>query len=92
MLRPPANIVREQGFEELLAALNWSEGRLADLDYAVRNPHERRFLASRREGKKMRPDTWRVCPKYGYRALAQVRDNVWTWYWIGTHAEYDKLF
>jgi hypothetical protein len=27
----------------------------------------------------------------GYRALATVDDNVAVWFWIGTHAEYDKL-
>jgi hypothetical protein len=27
----------------------------------------------------------------GYRALATVADDVAVWFWIGTHAEYDKL-
>ena len=27
----------------------------------------------------------------GYRALAVLDDNVAVWFWIGTHAEYDRL-
>jgi len=26
-----------------------------------------------------------------YRALAKKDDNEFTWFWIGTHAEYDSL-
>ncbi len=26
-----------------------------------------------------------------YRALAVRRQDDWLWFWIGTHAEYDKL-
>lgn len=26
-----------------------------------------------------------------YRALARRRDNVWIWFWIGSHADYDQL-
>lgn len=27
----------------------------------------------------------------GYRALALVEDDTAYWYWIGTHAEYDRI-
>jgi hypothetical protein len=27
----------------------------------------------------------------GYRALAVRADNQWIWFWIGSHADYDKL-
>lgn len=26
-----------------------------------------------------------------YRALAVRESDYWMWYWVGTHAEYDKL-
>jgi len=27
----------------------------------------------------------------GHRALAVLRNGYWLWFWIGTHAEYDKF-
>ena len=27
----------------------------------------------------------------GHRALAMRRDGYWLWFWIGTHADYDKF-
>ena len=27
----------------------------------------------------------------GYRALAYRREDRWVWFWIGPHAEYDRL-
>ena len=27
----------------------------------------------------------------GYRALAERRGDEWIWFWIGSHAEYDRL-
>ena len=27
----------------------------------------------------------------GYRALGQLKDDTVTWFWIGSHAEYDAL-
>ena len=27
----------------------------------------------------------------GYRALAVREGDVWVWFWIGSHAEYDRL-
>jgi hypothetical protein len=27
----------------------------------------------------------------GYRALAVRENEVWIWFWIGSHAEYDRL-
>jgi len=28
---------------------------------------------------------------FGYRALGLLEDEEITWFWIGTHAEYDRL-
>jgi hypothetical protein len=34
---------------------------------------------------------WSVRLSYSYRALAVRDENTLTWFWIGTHADYDKL-
>jgi hypothetical protein len=34
---------------------------------------------------------WSVRISYSYRALALRESDVLTWFWIGTHADYDKL-
>ncbi len=40
--------------------------------------------------KKIR-DLWSVRVGRGYRALATEQDGDYLWFWIGTHAEYDRL-
>jgi hypothetical protein len=34
---------------------------------------------------------WSARVSYSYRALAARDGDVLTWFWIGTHADYDKL-
>jgi hypothetical protein len=34
---------------------------------------------------------WSVRVGLGYRALAVAHESDFVWFWIGTHAEYDKL-
>jgi len=34
---------------------------------------------------------WSVRISHSYRALAIRHGDVLTWFWIGTHADYDKL-
>ncbi len=42
--------------------------------------------------KKLPKDFWSVRVGKGYRALAlEMSDGNLAWFWIGTHAEYDKL-
>ncbi len=42
--------------------------------------------------KRLSKDFWSVRVGKGYRALAvQMDDGNLTWFWIGTHAQYDKL-
>jgi hypothetical protein len=36
-------------------------------------------------------DLWSVRIGASHRALAIRADDVVTWYWIGTHAEYDQI-
>jgi hypothetical protein len=36
-------------------------------------------------------DVWSVRVGLHYRALATLRDEGYVWFWIGTHAEYNRL-
>lgn len=60
---------------------------LADKQYKLfsRNPKHRslRFKPAGR--------FWSVRISQSYRALAVRDGSVLTWFWIGTHADYDKL-
>ena len=41
--------------------------------------------------KELRPRLWSVRISSGYRALARREGEDVVWFWIGTHAEYDRL-
>ena len=41
--------------------------------------------------KELRPGLWSVRITSNYRALALRDNDVVVWFWIGTHAEYDRL-
>ncbi|MDD9908097.1 MAG: hypothetical protein OXR62_00230 [Ahrensia sp.] len=34
---------------------------------------------------------WSVRVGLGYRALALKRDDAYYWFWVGSHADYDRL-
>ncbi len=36
-------------------------------------------------------NVWSLRITRGYRAVGNLKDNTVTWYWIGTHDEYEKL-
>ena len=36
-------------------------------------------------------EVWSVRVGLHYRALATLRDEGYVWFWIGTHAEYNRL-
>lgn len=38
------------------------------------------------------PDSWSVRITRDYRAVGRRHDDVMIWYWIGSHAEFDKRF
>ncbi len=38
------------------------------------------------------PDSWSVRVSRDYRAVARKHDDTMIWYWIGTHAEFDREF
>jgi hypothetical protein len=37
------------------------------------------------------PVTFSARVGIGYRAVAALDGDTWVWFWIGSHAEYDKL-
>jgi hypothetical protein len=41
--------------------------------------------------KQIRPSLWSARITDDYRALATRDDEVWLWFWIGTHDMYDRL-
>ena len=41
--------------------------------------------------KKIRDDLWSVRVGLRYRALATMQGDDYLWFWIGSHAEYDRL-
>ncbi len=38
------------------------------------------------------PESWSVRITHGYRAVGWKRRDTMLWYWIGSHAEFDKKF
>jgi len=41
--------------------------------------------------KELRPGVWSVRINDGYRALGLREGELIVWFWIGTHAQYDRL-
>jgi hypothetical protein len=41
--------------------------------------------------KELTPGLWSVRVNWQYRALGRRRADLVVWFWIGTHAEYDRL-
>jgi hypothetical protein len=41
--------------------------------------------------KELTPGIWSARINMQYRALARRKDELVVWFWIGTHAEYDRL-
>ncbi len=39
-----------------------------------------------------RPDSWSVRITQDYRAVGRKEGELIVWYWIGTHADFDKRF
>ena len=41
--------------------------------------------------KEVHAGMWSVRVGVGYRALATFEDGIYNWFWIGSHAEYNRL-
>jgi len=74
-------------FWQAYNALPLSVGQLADRSFAElkRNPRHP-GLAFKKVG-----DLWSARVGLHHRALAVEQNNDMVWYWIGTHADYDKF-
>lgn len=74
-------------FRACYQALPAEVRRLADRCYALlrQDPHHP-SLHFKKIG-----SLWSVRVGLHYRALAVERDSELIWFWIGTHAEYDRL-
>ena len=72
-----------KGYEALPAEIQ----ELADKNYALlqSNPHHP-SLHFRKIG-----EVWSVRVGMHYRAVAEERQEGLVWFWIGPHAEYDRL-
>ncbi len=75
-------------FWQLYDRLPQSVRRLADKNYELlkANPHHPSL-----HFKQATSDLWSVRVGLHYRALATVQENHYLWFWIGPHAEYDRL-
>ena len=54
----------------------------------VQNPHHPSLHFKPLRGKE---DVWSVRISQGYRAVAKRQGDRLTWFWIGTHNDYDSL-
>lgn len=60
--------------------------------HGVEHPNLPQYkLKKLRPAKNLRENSWRICLKsQDYRAICQrLEGDVWAWYWIGTHSEYN---
>lgn len=80
--------VRTQQFRKLLEGLPEQVQRQADIAYGQfkRDPWYQGL-----QFKEVAPSIFSVRIGLHHRALGTKTDNIIIWYWIGTHAEYDKL-
>ena len=68
------------------------------LPRAVQKQAQERFRLWREDAfnaslqfKELFKDVWSVRINQNYRALGRRRGSLIVWFWIGTHAEYDRL-
>lgn len=64
--------------------------RIAHKQYRLlrENPHHPSLRFKEVNSKKK---LWSARVSYGYRAIALKRDDRYIWFWIGSHALYDRL-
>ncbi len=79
---------RDPGFKPLYDALPQQVRDLADKNFALlkQNPKHPSL-----HFKRVRNSLWSVRVGRGYRALAIEGKDGFQWFWIGSHAQYDRL-
>jgi hypothetical protein len=72
----------------------YQQAAVAAFQMFLRNPHHPALrphsLNPTKKGQHW-PGSISVSITMGYRAIYVVRNGVNVWYWIGTHADYDKF-
>jgi hypothetical protein len=80
--------IRDPRFKPLYDALPSHVRDLADKNFALlKRDHKHPSL----HFKRLKGDIWSVRVGRDYRALAMERKDHFRWFWIGTHADYDRL-
>jgi hypothetical protein len=87
-LKRPLRHQATQKFWKLYDELPADIRELADRNYALLR-HDPRHPSL--HFKNIDRNRWSVRIGLNFRALALERDMVFTWVWIGPHAEYDRL-
>lgn len=79
---------KDPRFKPLYDALPASVRASADKSFALlkRNPKHPSL-----HFKRIKDDLWSARVRRGYRALAMERKDGFHWFWIGSHADYDRL-
>jgi hypothetical protein len=80
--------VREPGFHNLYDGLPKDIQRLADKNFALlkQDPTHPSLRL-----KRIYDDVWSARVGRGYRVLATRSENRFQWFWIGSHAAYDRI-
>jgi hypothetical protein len=80
--------IKDPKFQPLFDALPADIRALADKNFALlkRDPKHPSL-----HFKRLQDDIWSVRVGAKYRALAVEGDDCFQWFWIGSHAEYDRL-
>ena len=80
--------IKDPRFQPLYEALPKETRTLADKSFALlkRDPKHPSL-----HFKRLKDDIWSVRVGRKYRALAVEGEDMFQWFWIGPHAEYDRI-
>ncbi len=79
---------KDPEFQPLYDALPAHVRQLADRNFELLK-HDLKYPSL--HFKRIRDDLWSVRVGRGYRALAIEGEDGFQWFWIDSHAEYDKM-
>jgi hypothetical protein len=82
---------REQYGRLPQAIQNLVRGACLLFDRDPKHPSLRHHSLQDRKKGGLLPDSFSVTPTAQYRAIYVVQGGINVWYWIGTHAEYDRF-
>jgi hypothetical protein len=79
---------KDPKFKPLYDALPRRARDLADKNFALLKQDPKQ---PSHHFKRIKDDLWPVCVGLGHRALAIEAEDGFQWFWIGGHADYDRL-